>query len=546
MTRRLQQQNSKRYPHADILAILEFWRTVCPSEVTLKMLAFLGPQTILQLQRTQRNIHHLLRREVSWRVLCEELYKWRPGDVEPESWKEHYRVNPCIPVDFSTIGLAMAVVGTGWTSKQYRRYLKSGSSSTQCPEMQSNVTIWLRPDVTHNVHHSITISTLRRSTQVTIRTMHTTEFPPGADSAAFSLEEQQKNTTGQPEECHPLSGSEVNFESENDREDSSCSEDSVEAAGPFEKRTAPRRTRALLQSKTRRRNEPLIRVLRGQLILQEVEVEHSCLGIDIWNGNAAIQVQPSYLHGSGSILALIPSASAFIQQSSVQSLSGRGIVTVDGGQLSCEGSYVHNCAATGVYIGGRGSCATLTNCDIWYNGTGNPHLTGGIARGHSGVYVEQSKRVELNHCTVAYNTASGISMIGNPLLLQNPNMDALGIDNNFSSIIGLFMTNSQVLSNGCSPIDLPHTAFAGGEMPVPQQFPWQLPDHRNRIAVAGVPQAKSIPLLEELKRQKNESKQVKNKKNVRAIAHHHQQQQQSFPSPLRRNSSWSGGAPWNA
>lgn len=54
-----------------------------------------------------------------------------------------------------------------------------------------------------------------------------------------------------------------------------------------------KRTRALLKSSsTRRYNEPLIRVLRGKLISQKVELEHSCLGTDIWNGNAVIQIQP--------------------------------------------------------------------------------------------------------------------------------------------------------------------------------------------------------------------------------------------------------------
>ena len=576
MTRRLQQQNSKRYPHAEVLAVLEFWRTVCPSEVTLKMLAFLGPQIILLLQLTQRNIYHLLQHDVSWRVLCEEMYKvrlrqptlvydevflvllivssfiiyiqWKTGDVEPESWKEHYRVNPCVPIDFSSIGLAMAVAGTGSSIKQYKRYCKM-ANSTQCPEIQSNVTVWLRADKPHMVLQAITVSTLRRSTQVTIRTMHTTNVH--AESVGHEEQEchDEHHGRSQPEECHPDSVS--HDDNENDSEEdaslhesatSRSSEDGEEGAEEVEdvRAVQAKRTRALVQSKTRRRNEPIIRVLRGQLVLEEVELEHSCLGVDIWNGNAAIQVQPSYLHASGSILSTIPSAVAVVQQSAVRSLSGRGIVTVDGGQLICEGSYIHNCAATGVYIGGRGSCATLSKCDVWYNGTGNPHFAGGIGRGHSGIYVEQSKQIKLDHCAVAYNTASGISMIGNPLL-QLPNHDVPGNESIVNSNIGLCMTHSHVLSNGCSPIDLPHTAFAGGEQLNQQQFPWQSPDCQNRIAVVGVPQAKSVPLLEELKLKKDEAKRAKKMKRETTTRSNQQQQQAS----LRRNMSWGAAAPWN-
>ena len=43
---------------------------------------------------------------------------------------------------------------------------------------------------------------------------------------------------------------------------------------------------------TRRSNEPCFRVRQGRLILKNMEVNHFSSGIDIWNGNAALQIQP--------------------------------------------------------------------------------------------------------------------------------------------------------------------------------------------------------------------------------------------------------------
>ena len=68
----------------------------------------------------------------------------------------------------------------------------------------------------------------------------------------------------------------------------------------------------------------------------------------------------------------------------VTSSSGRGVVNIDGGYVKISRSYIHDCAATGIYVGGSGSRATIEQSDVIYNGKGNTRNRRGIAAGHSG------------------------------------------------------------------------------------------------------------------------------------------------------------------
>ena len=62
-----------------------------------------------------------------------------------------------------------------------------------------------------------------------------------------------------------------------------------------------------------------------------------------------------------------------------------GIVNIDGGHVAITRCYVHDCAATGIYVGGPGSRAKIEETDVVRNGNGNTQHRRGIARGHSGV-----------------------------------------------------------------------------------------------------------------------------------------------------------------
>jgi hypothetical protein len=166
---------------------------------------------------------------------------------------------------------------------------------------------------------------------------------------------------------------------------------------------------ATLVLRSRRHNEPAFRVKQGTLILNDVEIQHNSHGIDIWNGNAAIQVQPPEAE-DGAPLRRGPRPCAILRGVKVTSQSGRGIVNIDGGKIVLRGCAFHDCAATGIYVGGQGSQAEVEYTDVIRNGVGSRGSRRGIARGHSGVYLEQGL-ANIRECNISFNTLTGISSV---------------------------------------------------------------------------------------------------------------------------------------
>jgi hypothetical protein len=193
----------------------------------------------------------------------------------------------------------------------------------------------------------------------------------------------------------------------------------------------PNDRRVTLVSKTRLRNEPLFRVLRGELVLKNLCLEHMAMGVDIWKGNAAIQVQPSDGESTLQPSAPVAKAAAILESVEVVSHSGRGIVAVNGAHVHIKDAYIHDCAATGVYVCGHGTRAVLETVDVTENGEGNQYY-GGIARGQSGICIDQGILC-LTDCNVSRNVASGISIIS-PDLTE------------------LTLKNTDILANGSRPI----------------------------------------------------------------------------------------------
>ena len=199
-------------------------------------------------------------------------------------------------------------------------------------------------------------------------------------------------------------------------DESMCSEMSdLDSSSPLF--SIPQRPlRATLVYRTRKQNEPAVCVQQGIFSMKHLNVEHSSHGTDIWNGNAAIHVQPPALdtQDASALLARrtrLPNAS--FSGLRVTSASGRGLVCVDGGRMSVEQCRVFDCAATGIYVGGRGSRARITETDVLRNGLGSrisSRRHTGIARGHSGFYLEQGV-VEMINFNISNNTLSGITAI---------------------------------------------------------------------------------------------------------------------------------------
>ena len=168
-----------------------------------------------------------------------------------------------------------------------------------------------------------------------------------------------------------------------------------------------RPVRASMVLRTRRQNEPMILHQQGSLKLTNIAMVHSSPGVDIWQGNAAVQIQP--LRTNEDPLAPLTRPTATLDRCDITSRSGRGVVNIDGGYASIKNCYVHDCAATGIYVGGPGSDANIVKTDVVRNGSGTRSRRG-IARGHSGIYLEQGT-ARIHDCNISRNSLTGISAI---------------------------------------------------------------------------------------------------------------------------------------
>jgi hypothetical protein len=278
--------------------------------------------------------------------------------------------NPVVPTDYPTIHKALAVVSNGSRKK---------------PRQSSNVRILVRPGQ-YNMPKVVTIHAIRRTVQVTVEALRLPEtFIRDDDSHDYSND-----------------GSEGRL--------------------------------VTLISHTSLRNEPIFRVIRGKLMLKGLCLEHVSMGIDIWSGNAAIQVQSDDGEMTEPPLpSAVAKAAVVLESVEVVSYSGRGIVVLDGAHVHIKDSYIHDCAATGVYVGGNGSRAVLEAVDVTDNGMGNLRV-GGSVRGHSGVYIDQGV-VSITDCNVSRNSSSGIAVI-------SPDQTELTLK------------KTDILTNGNTPVDI--------------------------------------------------------------------------------------------
>lgn len=321
--------------------------------------------------------------------------QWKDGDAIPLSWKDYYRSNPCVPVDYSTVGSVFNFMS--------RRYLAHNDTNVNpiVPEQRRDVRILLRPGK-HYLREAITIHSTKRVV------METQELPTHA------LPKKEEELVQDISCLVPVrrrglmkrAGS-VRKSLMSCRSVVSSIEETPEEDG-FDETIQPHPSRAMLVLQTRRQNEPVIRVRQGILKLTDITIVHNANGIDIWNGNAAIQIQPP-IGPDDSPVRANPRPTAILNRVEVVSKSGRGIVNIDGGLTEIRQCYIHDCAATGIYVGGPGSQAVIEQTDVCRNGIGNRNRRG-IARGHSGIYLEQGTAM-IRDCNISENSLTGLSAI---------------------------------------------------------------------------------------------------------------------------------------
>jgi Right handed beta helix region len=178
---------------------------------------------------------------------------------------------------------------------------------------------------------------------------------------------------------------------------------------------------------------------------------------DIWNGNAAVQLQPP-MGPDEQPLVLAPPPTVVLDRVEISSASGRGIVNIDGGLVNISNCYVHDCAATGIYVGGPGSRANIERTDVVRNGNGNTQHRRGIARGHSGIYLEQG-HASIVDCNVSQNSLTGISAVSpeNAILtLQGSDLMSNGTYQLEMPAVGTVAQRNSITSNN----NLSNTGFA--------------------------------------------------------------------------------------
>lgn len=398
---------------------MQWMQNDCPKDVLPLILAYAGPQKFAAVGKTSRFWRRVMDQEETWSRLCESLYKWKEGDDIPQSWKAYYKYNPCVPVDYSSIRTAIKRVAAyakkdSSTPNGIRILLRPGGYSLRKAISMGDKNDRSYVDIDHTI--PLTIETMIDTPGICYdgdSTQHSNSVSP-SNRSRDKLKNKIRSIFG----CRT-----VEVEGEDDENFGSevlteILDDSTQSSLSFESTSSDNRDMnfATLVLKTRRHDEPLFRVDKGSFTLRNVNLIHGSSGMDIWNGNAAIQIQPKHVSNSESFH--MTASKVELDCVNVTSWSGRGVVNVDGGDLKIKNSYIHDCAATGIYIGGTGSRANIESTDVIKNGRGNLRNSRGISAGHSGIYIEQGD-ASIVDCNVSRNSLTGISAINSDNAILN-------------------------------------------------------------------------------------------------------------------------------
>eukprot|EP00526_Cylindrotheca_closterium_P008802 CAMPEP_0113655748 /NCGR_PEP_ID=MMETSP0017_2-20120614/29896_1 /TAXON_ID=2856 /ORGANISM="Cylindrotheca closterium" /LENGTH=520 /DNA_ID=CAMNT_0000569065 /DNA_START=246 /DNA_END=1808 /DNA_ORIENTATION=+ /assembly_acc=CAM_ASM_000147 len=382
--------------------LMEWLQDDCPQDLLPKILAFAGPQLVAKLSQTNKFWNGVVSQEQTWRTLSEELYKWKEGDETPSCWKDYYRYNPCVPVDFPSITRALASATT-------HKHLQTRS-----------IRVLLRPG-RYILKETITVEA-NHEVHVAVETMDLPDtFNQVIEDPKDEKPKKRKKSLRKLLSCRTVDA---------DDED----ELPPEFPEPSELGMVLGKERAVLTLRCKKHNQPILKVRRGSCILRNLELRHITYGLDIWNGNAAVQIQPP-LSPDEQPIPVAPMPTAVLDHVDITSESGRGVVNIDGGDLTIRNCYIHDCAATGVYVGAAASKLTIQNSDVVRNGNGNRQHRRGIARGHSGIYLEQGL-AEITNSSISQNCLTGISAVS-PL-------NAI-----------LHLSESELVSNGATQLEMP-------------------------------------------------------------------------------------------
>jgi hypothetical protein len=369
-------------------------------------------------------------------TICSHIYfsptrtlQWKEGDDlptdcqpgHPGSWKAFYRDTPCVPIDYPSIAAALAIASDHDETTTY----DATNVNPRVMEQRRSIRIQLRPG-DYFLKEAICIQAVGVDTTVTIETMKMPQIAPIVQQDALDVSISSDNASQSSKNssthsirkkasslrralsCRSLTGMVPDHDGDDYGAANGAHSSSDTSIHPP--------SRASIISKSRRSNEPVLRVRQGTVQLTNINIQHNSYGVDIWNGNAAIQIQPP-LGPDDHPLVTNRRPTAILNGVDVTSKSGRGIVNIDGGMAIIRQCYVHDCAATGIYVGGPGSNAIIERTDVTHNGNGNKQRRG-IARGHSGIYLEQGQAL-VRDCNISQNSLTGISAVSQENAILN-------------------------------------------------------------------------------------------------------------------------------
>jgi len=434
------------------LNVMEWLLDEAPIDLVPQILSFVGSRKLMALSSLNSKWHRMIMAEPTWQTLCTDTGKWNEGDTLPCSWLEHYCNTPCVPTDYNSVESALAAVTNkhGEQHKTVRILLHPATYILKEPLVVRACGLAEVTIETIDISKSNCSSTMEAPLHIMAGGLsgHSSETNIQIGNRRLSPSQQfskRIGTLGRSLMRSCISNSAA-------LDSSSLSENipqlghniqapvyTTDSHYPSETRQLRecQTRRAELIFKTRQQNRPLIHVQKGLLNLNNIDLVHYSVGTDIWSGNSAVHLQPQF-NVEGRILPVASpdiAPTAVLSRVDITSQSGRGIVSIDGGKCIVKKCRVHHCAATGLYVGGAGSEAVIEQSDIVCNGNGNSLSPRGIARGHSGLYVEQGYARVLDS-NVSNNSLTGIS--------------AISIDNAM-----LHVENSDLIGNGTLQLELP-------------------------------------------------------------------------------------------
>jgi len=419
-------------PEVDPQGVLHWIRDDAPRDVLPKIFSFIGSRKLHTLSRVSKAWSEMTKEESVWRVMCEDAGKWKEGDDYPDSWFRFYKRNPCVPYDFDTIDAALDAISSGPRKEardnNVRHFFREQRKT--CRVIIHPGSYFLKKSLVFNCigKAKVTIEAAAQSSDpehamTWLRNYHTWTLMESIPQQALSSPSKSfagchtRGTSASLRQmfgCRYYNSAANTFDSD---ESAGNGPEGIASGGTswihdqISHNDGPNQSPFLVLD-SKRHNEPVIRVRQGVVNIKGLKILHSCMGTDIWNGNAAVQVQPPFGTDGAPVRIAAPSVgpTANVSCCDIMSLSGRGFVNIDGGLSRIFNCNIHNSAATGIYVGGAGSRALITQTDVVENGNGDNRHARGVARGHSGVYLEQGL-AKIIDCNISKNSLTGISAV---------------------------------------------------------------------------------------------------------------------------------------